>query len=258
MTSTGTTPPLAGVVLAAGRGSRLRPLSDERPKALCPVGGRPLLDAAVERVLPWCGRVCVNAHHHVEQMTSAALERGLHLSVEHGDALGTAGALAAMREWIDGSPVLLTNADAFLAGPPPDLVAGWDGSRIRFAVAQDADAPDFEGRWRYAGMALMPWADVAPLEAVPTGLFEVSWGQAIAEGRVDYVPIETRFVDCGTPADYLEANMLASGGDNVVGEGAVVEGTIERCVVWDHATVNRDEHLTDTIRTTAGLTVTAR
>ena len=48
----GSVPDLVAVVLAAGAGTRLRPLTDVRPKALCTVGGRPLLDLALERVAP--------------------------------------------------------------------------------------------------------------------------------------------------------------------------------------------------------------
>ncbi len=56
------------------------------------------------------------------------------------------------------------------------------------------------------------------------------------------------FVDCGTPADYLWANLHASGGESVVGRGAVVEGLLTRSVVWDGAFVGRGEHLIETIR----------
>ena len=59
----------AGVVLAAGAGTRLRPLTDLRPKALCPVGGRPLVDLALDRLAAEVGGLgpqwlAVNAHHH--------------------------------------------------------------------------------------------------------------------------------------------------------------------------------------------------
>ena len=55
-------------------------------------------------------------------------------------------------------------------------------------------------------------------------------------------------IDCGTPADYLAANLHASGGASVVDPGAVVEGHVERCVVWDGAHVGPAEHLVDAIR----------
>jgi hypothetical protein len=55
-------------------------------------------------------------------------------------------------------------------------------------------------------------------------------------------------VDCGRPADYLAANLMASGGASVVGEGAVVEGSVERCVVWPGAYVGPREHLVEVVR----------
>src|SRR5439155_3371852 len=59
---------LAGVVLAAGAGTRLRPLTTLRPKALCPVGTVPLLDLALARLAPLTGGLpadlAVNAHEH--------------------------------------------------------------------------------------------------------------------------------------------------------------------------------------------------
>ena len=54
---------IVGVVLAAGRGTRLRPLTRLRPKALCPVGNVPLVDLALERVRPAVDAVAVNLHH---------------------------------------------------------------------------------------------------------------------------------------------------------------------------------------------------
>ena len=124
---------LVGVVLAAGAGTRLRPLTDVRPKALCTVGGRPLLDLALDRVVPHVGRTSVNAHHHADQLLAALAGRDVHVSLEQPEALGTAGALGQLRDWVDGAAVLLTNADAFFpdAAPVGELLAGWDGERPR-------------------------------------------------------------------------------------------------------------------------------
>ena len=49
------------------------------------------------------------------------------------------------------------------------------------------------------------------------------------------------FVDCGSPQDYLAANLLASGGESVVEPGAVVEGKLDRCVIWSDARVDAGE-----------------
>ncbi|MGI9118832.1 MAG: sugar phosphate nucleotidyltransferase, partial [Acidimicrobiales bacterium] len=105
---------LAALVLAAGSGRRLRPLTDLRPKALCPVGNVALIDLALARVagvVP-AGAVAVNAHHLRHQL-EAHLAGRVHLSVEEPQALGTAGAVANLRGWLDGRALLVVNADAW-------------------------------------------------------------------------------------------------------------------------------------------------
>src|SRR5687767_16032024 len=92
---------VAGVVLAAGRGTRLRPLTGLRPKALCPVGNVPLVDLALERVRPAVTAVAVNLHHGRDAL-DAHLAGDVHRSVEEDEPLGTAGALGQLRGWIDG------------------------------------------------------------------------------------------------------------------------------------------------------------
>ena len=93
---------LAGVVLAAGAGSRLRPLTRLRPKALCPVGDRPLVDHACDRAASVTSDVAVNVHHGRALVEAHLADRPLHLSVEADEARGTAGALGLLRPWIDG------------------------------------------------------------------------------------------------------------------------------------------------------------
>src|SRR5688500_13503964 len=100
---------VAGVVLAAGAGTRLRPLTLFRPKALCPVNNVPLVDLAVGRVQAATPSVAVNVHHGRGQLERHLAGR-VHLSVEEEEPLGTAGALGRLREWIDGRPVLVHNA----------------------------------------------------------------------------------------------------------------------------------------------------
>ena len=69
------------------------------------------------------------------------------------------------------------------------------------------------GGLRYVGTALLPWWSVRDLAPEPAGLYEVSWrGAARARARLDLVVTDLPAVDCGTPADYLRANLLASGG----------------------------------------------
>lgn len=243
---------LAGVVLAAGAGTRLRPLTDERPKALCPIDGTPLVDLALDRLRAVVGdALAVNLHHGAEQL-DAHLPAGVHRSVETPDALGTAGALGALRPWIEGRDVVVANADAWLE-PSLDLggfVAGWDRERTRLLCVTDPDRGDF-GDLRYCGVALIPAAVAASFAPVPSGLYEVSWRGEELAGRLDLVPVDVAFIDCGTPGDYLAANLAATGGASVVPDDVVVpaDAHLERVVLWPGAEVGAGEVLVDAIRT---------
>ena len=276
---------LAGVALAAGAGTRLRPLTLLRPKALCPVGGVPLLDLALDRLAAVAGTgpgaLAVNAHHHAHQVVEHVAGRA-HVSVETPQALGTAGALGALRGWLDGRDVLVTNADAYLAAGLGSFTDGWDGERCRLlcvpvagtGLRADFPGPAGSGGLRYVGACLLPWRLVAPLAAQPSGLYEVLWRTAAEAGRLDLVTTaqagaDGTVLDCGTPAQYLDANLDAvarAGGSvvhpsavvtgtvtsSVVGAGARVDGDVERCVVWDGARVHVGERLVDVVRTGDG------
>lgn len=204
---------LRGVVLAAGAGTRLRPLTYVRPKPLWPVGRHTLLRWAVDRVRPYVDDVAANVHAHPGQMLAALRRLEVYASVEHPVALGTAGALGRLRPWLDGADVLLTNADAWY--PPAaarpvldDLVAGWDRVRPRLLCVAAPGRGDF-GDLRYVGTCLLPWSAVAGLEAVPSGLYEVSWRSAYANGGLDLLVTRLAAIDCGTPRDLLRANRAA-------------------------------------------------
>jgi MurNAc alpha-1-phosphate uridylyltransferase len=287
----GRTAGVCAVALAAGEGSRLRPLTEVRPKALCPVGNVALLDRVLDRLaaagLAGPADVAVNACYLAEQVVGHVGDRA-HLSVEAPPALGTAGGVANLRGWIAGRAVLVCNADAYLsdaattgavaadpattgavaadlasqpaepgrgggraAGPVEALLAGWDGAAIRVLTvpAGAGRRGDFGPgrRLRYAGMCLLPWSVVEALEVEPSELF-VAWRAAEAAGTLELVRFGGTFVDCGTPADYLAANLDASGGASVVGDGATVAGELERAVVWPGATVAAGERLVDAVR----------
>lgn len=238
---------VAGVVLAAGAGTRLRPLTLERPKAMCPVGNVPLVDHALARVSAYAGSLAVNVHGSQPTLRDHVAGRA-HASVEEGDRLGTAGALGRLRPWIDGRHVLVHNADSFVDDDLAALLDGWDGERPRLLVRTEDHDSDF-GRHRFLGVSLLPGPVAATLPDEPCGLYGLVWQPAYAEGRLELVEATGTSIDCGTPADYLRANLHVSGGTSVVAPDAVVEGSITRCVVWPGARVDADEVLVDAIRT---------
>jgi NDP-sugar pyrophosphorylase family protein len=266
---------LCAVVLAAGRGTRLRPLTRVRPKALCPVGNVPLLDRVLAQVaaqgLAGPGAVAVNASWLAEQVAAHVRGRA-HVSVERPSPLGTAGGVARLREWIDGRGVLVGNADAYLADAPIDpLLAGWDGETVRLlgVPTHPGDPEGFSGH-RFAGFSLLPWRWVRDLPPEPGELVRAVWRPAEAAGALRVVRFAGYFRDTGTPRDYLAANLHAAGAGNlidpsarvagrcrraVVGAGAVVRGALTRAVVWPGGRVGPDEHLVDAVRVGADLTV---
>jgi len=246
----------AAIVLAAGAGARLRPLTLLRPKALCPVNNETLLDRTLDHVTrTGLTDVAVNAHHLAEQVVAHVGDRA-HLSVERPAGLGTAGAVAYLRGWLADRDALICNADAYLDGDLHPLLTGWSGARPRVLVVSDPMRGDF-GDWRFAGASLLPAAFIAALPESPAGLYETVWQAAFARGELELVAYQGKFIDCGTPADYLAANLHASGGSSVVGAGAVVEGQLVRSVVWPQAVVAHGERLVECVRADGGLTVDA-
>jgi NDP-sugar pyrophosphorylase family protein len=262
---------IAGVVLAAGLGTRLRPLTDLVPKPLCPVAGVPLVDLAVARIEPHVDAVAVNVHHHRAQIEAHLEARWphVHRSVEEPEPLGTAGAHGHLRPWIAGRAVLVHNADAWFGGAGSgraghDLTAfveGWDGERVRLVVvpARHGQAADFPDGTTFAGISLNPWALVERLQPTPTGLWEVAWREEAAAGRLDVVVHDGPWFDTGTPSTYLAANLAANGGASVIAPDAEVDPTacIERSLVWSGASVGPGEHLVEQIRAPGPLTVDA-
>lgn len=248
---------LAGVVFAAGSGTRLRPLTLLRPKALCPVDGVPLLDRALSRVRPRVSAVAVNAWHMADRIRGHLEGADVHLSVEAPEALETAGALGRLRGWIDGRGVLVCNSDVYHPDDLTGLVNGWDGERVRLLTVRDAERGDF-GDLRYTGAGLLPWEVVRELPAERLGLYPAVLGPHHEQGRLDLAVSAAEYHDCGTHAEYLDANLAASGGRSVIGDGAVVEGEVVRSVLWEGVHVAADERLVEAIRATDEVTVQVR
>ena len=271
---------VCAVVLAAGEGQRLRPLTELVPKALCPVANVALLDRALRRVAGLgLTDVAVNAAYLAEQVVAHVGDRA-HLSVEPDGPLGTAGGIGNLKAWIDGRGVLVGNADAYLSDPNREpgkdiaaLLDGWTGDTVRMLTlpVKPGDTGGFSGR-RFAGFSLLPWRRVRDLTDDPGDLVRLVWRPAEADGELELIAYDGIYIDTGTPADYLAANLHAAGRaglidptatvtghatDSVVGPDAAVSGTITRCVIWPGATVTSSETLTDTIRAGTQMTVPA-
>jgi MurNAc alpha-1-phosphate uridylyltransferase len=105
------------MLLAAGLGTRLRPLTDRTPKPLIEVGGRPLLDYNLAHFEAYgCERVVVNTHHHAEQVTAylEARTSRCELLVSHEPTLlDSGGGLVQALPRLGDAPFFSANSDAF-------------------------------------------------------------------------------------------------------------------------------------------------
>jgi mannose-1-phosphate guanylyltransferase len=106
---------MRALLLAAGTGSRLRPLTNTTPKCLVPVHGRPLLDYWLDLVFEsHIQRALVNTHWLADQVRAhvAAAPWRSHVDLVHEDQLlGTGGTILANRDWFGGEAFLVAHAD---------------------------------------------------------------------------------------------------------------------------------------------------
>ncbi len=130
--------PATAMVLAAGLGTRLRPLTLDRPKALVTVAGKALIDHMLDRLAAaGVERVVVNVHAFADQLEdhlSGRSDLEVVISDERSALLETGGGLKAARAHLGDDPVLVTNIDSVWSepsGPAIDrLIAAWDPDRM--------------------------------------------------------------------------------------------------------------------------------
>ena len=114
---------MKAMILAAGRGERMRPLTDHTPKPLLPVGGKPLIVWHIERLRDAGFTDIVINHAHLGQQIEAALGDGAALGVridwspETGGALETAGGIRHALPLLGDAPFLVVNGDIWCDWP---------------------------------------------------------------------------------------------------------------------------------------------
>ena len=149
----------SAMVLAAGKGMRMRPLTDRVPKPLVEVDHRSLLDRLLDRLeAAGIGRAVVNVHHLADQIEARLARRkaeGLGpvtvVSDERDALLETGGGVARALPLLGEGPFLICNADTLwrqgFADPIRDLVRGFDPERMDalLLVAPTATAIGLEG-----------------------------------------------------------------------------------------------------------------
>ena len=116
----GTGAPDTMMLFAAGKGTRMAPLTDVTPKPLIPVAGRPLLDHALDLAREGgARRIVVNTHHLGDQIVRHLAGSGVAISDEADALLETGGGLKKALPLLGDGPVLTMNPDVVWTGPNP-------------------------------------------------------------------------------------------------------------------------------------------
>lgn len=165
------------VVLAAGLGTRLSPLTCAAPKPLLPVWGEPMLARVVNLLRGWgVEDIVVNCHYLHEQVEAWCAANGCRASFEP-EILGTGGVLNPLREWIGDDPFYLVNGDVVLEGVDSNpfernfkgtvplvgrcLATDKEGPRTieadpdGYVTCWGSPDPCFPGTYTYCGVALL-------------------------------------------------------------------------------------------------------
>ena len=129
---------MEAMILAAGAGTRLRPLTDRVPKALVEVGGRPLLAWVLDRLVSaGANRIIVNTHYHEDQIRAFLRDNAPRdvetvISPEPDGPYDTGGGLfAAASLFREDRPFLLHNVDVLSAIPLDELLAAHHEAKAR-------------------------------------------------------------------------------------------------------------------------------
>ena len=225
------------MVLAAGLGQRMRPLTEATAKPLLPLGGQSLLDHALDRLrAAGVARVAVNAHWHADRVASHLAHRiggPETILCREARLLDTGGGVRAALPVLGAGPFYVVNGDAFwLDGPQPALsrlAEAWgddlDGVLLvqrMFQVHAEVGLGDFHvDKWGglrrraereiaayvYAGVQLISPALLENMPDGPFGMMRV-WERAIEAGRLRAVVHDGLWFHLSTPADLADAEHL--------------------------------------------------
>jgi len=250
------------MILAAGYGTRMTPLSNLIPKALMPFCNRPLLYRALDLMRNWGVReVLINAHHHADQVWDAVrayAPHGMKLSVSYEPhILGTGGALRKAAWFFDTQPFWLMNADLAVKTrpepliqalrPPRTLAALWLtrtrgplSVRCSHGTITDFAAPKGTDTFTFCGLHLVSPEILAYISARGASSIIDAYRAAIRDGwRVAGTEIKgSVWYDLGAPTQYLEAHRAFGHAVSVSPTARVASSArLENTVIWDGAEV---------------------
>jgi mannose-1-phosphate guanylyltransferase len=275
------------LVLTAGLGTRLRPLTDVRAKPAIPVAGEPM----IRRIIRWLvsrgvDDLVLNLHHRPETLTSVVgdgrdLGARIRYSWEQPRILGSAGGPRLARPLIGADTFFIINGDTLtdvdlsqlaeahaesgarvtLALVPNRAFMRYGGVRLddeRQLVGFSRRGPSSAGTWHYIGVQIVHgtvFDAVAPGQAANSigGVYDVM--NAAQPGSVRGFLCDAEFWDVGTIADYWRMSdaFAAPGGPAIPTEGRAARiapsARVTRSILWDDVDVGADAVIDECILT---------
>jgi len=239
----GVTVPRTAMVMAAGLGKRMRPLTASRPKPLIEVAGRALIDHALDRLrAAGVAKAVVNVHYLAgaleAHLKNLAQDIEIIISDERRQLLETGGGLVGALPLIDSDPFLSVNSDNLWVDGPVDtlrlLASNWDEAKMDalLLLAPLANAHCHIGRGDFHmsaagvlrrrkpnGVAPFVFTGIQILSkrlfagVLPEGPFSTNilWDRAIAAGRCFGSVHQGLWFDIGRPESIARAEALLDG-----------------------------------------------
>lgn len=216
------------MVLAAGLGTRMRPLTDETPKPLIAVAGKPLIDWTLDRfAAAGVARAVVNVHYLASMIEAHLAHRKnpqIIISDERTLLLETGGGLKKARPLLGEAPIYCTNTDAILVDrgrePCAALADAWRDSEmdVLLLLTPLSETSGYDGRgdfdlqgdrpqWRTGESAPFVFTGLqiirpSLLDGSPVGAFSTRllWDKALETGRMRAIAHDGPWMHVGDPA----------------------------------------------------------
>ena len=227
--------PTRAMIMAAGLGTRMRPLTSDRPKPLVEVGGKPLIDHAIDRLMAaGVTMIVVNLHYKAEMLKEHLAKRKdieIQLSEESDGLLGTGGGVVKALAQFGGEPFFIHNSDTVwvegYGAALERMKMRWDAIQMDalLLMAPMVTAMGYEGIGDFmmdgdGRLSRVPPGRVSPFafpgvqivhprlfDNAPTGGFStnVVWDRAIEKERLFGVRLDGVWIHVGTPQAVAEA-----------------------------------------------------